>query len=78
MLKIYSNHNKQDVLYSFTAGQSFPNVQGKLLRVEINGNELSKLIEVREIPLCSIDNSYLVWHGRNAGRILQLLKELFL
>jgi len=76
MLKIYSNHNKKDISYSFTMGQSFPDVQGKLLRIEINGNELSKLMEVKEIPLCSTDNSYLVWHGRHAGRILQTLREI--
>lgn len=77
MLKIYSNHNKQDVSYSFKIGQSFPSVQGKLLRIEISGSELSKLMEAKEIPLCSTDNSQLVWHGRHAGRVLKVLRELF-
>lgn len=77
MLKIYSNHNKQDVSYSFKIGQSFPDVQGKLLRIEISSNELSKLMEAKEIPLCSVDNSYLVWHGKCAGRVLKVLRELF-
>ena len=67
MLKIYSNHNKQDVSYSFTIGQSFPDVEGKLLRIEISGNELLKLMEVKEIPLCSVNNSYLIWHGKHAS-----------
>ena len=77
MLKIYSNHNKQDVSYSFTVGQTFPDVEGKLLRIEINGNELSKLMEAKEIPLCSTNNSYLIWYGKNAGRVLKVLKELY-
>jgi hypothetical protein len=78
MIKIYCNHNKQDVIHSFTIGQSFPNVQGKLLRVEIHGNELFKLSEVKELPLNLVATSYLVWHGKHAGRILNFLKSLFL
>lgn len=78
MIKIYCNHNKQDILHSFTIGQSFPNVQGKLLRIEVNGNELSKLSEIKELPLNLISNPYLIWHGKHAGRVLNILKELFL
>jgi hypothetical protein len=77
MIKIYVNLNKQDVTYSYTAGQSFPAVEGKLLRVEVNGNELSKLMEQREIPICSADTSYLVWHGKQAGGILKILRGIF-
>lgn len=77
MLKIYCNQDKQDVTLSYTIGQTFPDVKGKLLRIEINGNELSKLMEVKEIPLCSVDNSYLIWHGKQAGSILKLLRETF-
>ncbi len=77
MLKIITNHNKQDITYSFTIGQVFPEIQGKLLRVELNGNELTRLIQEKEIPICSIDTSYLIWHGRPAGSILKLLRELF-
>jgi len=77
MLKIITNHNKQDVTYSYTIGQTFPDVQGKLLRVEISGNELVRLIHEKEIPICAIDSSYLVWHGKAAGSILKLLKEIF-
>jgi hypothetical protein len=79
MLKIYSNHNKQDVTYSFTIGQTFPDVKGKLLRIEINGKELSKLIEAWEVPLEfeSTDNPYLIWHGKQAGRVLKRLREMF-
>lgn len=77
MLKITVNYNKQEVTYSYSVGQVFPEVNGKLLRLELNGNELAKLSQQKEIPICAIDNSYLVWHGRNAGRILNLLREIF-
>lgn len=77
MLKIYSNYNKQDVSYSFSIGQAFPDVKGKLLRIEMNGKELTKLMEVKEIPLVSVDNSSLVWHGKHASRVMRVLRELF-
>lgn len=76
MVKIIANHNKIDITYSYTLGQTFPNVEGKLLRVEVNGAELSKLMEKKEIPICEI-NSYLVWHGKQAGGILKLLREIY-
>jgi hypothetical protein len=76
MLKIIANHNKQDITYSFTVGQSFPDIKGKLVSVEVSGKELSKLMEKKEIPLCSVDNSCLIWHGRQAGGILKILKEI--
>ena len=76
MLKIITNHNKQDIVYSFTIGQTFPDIQGKLLRLELNGNELLKLIQEKEIPICAIDNSYLIWHDKNAGHILKILREI--
>ena len=76
MLKIFTNHNKQDVTYSHTIGQTFPNIEGKLLRVEINGNELAKLAQAKDIPICAIDSSYLVWHGKSAGSVLKLLREI--
>lgn len=76
MLKIVVNHNKQDITYSYTLGQTFPNVEGKLLRLELSGAELAKLLETKEIPLCAIDTSYLIWHERNAGHILKLLREV--
>lgn len=76
MLKIVTNHNKQDVTYSYTIGQTFPDVQGKLLRVEISGNELSQLLKEKEIPVCGVDGSYITWHGKQAGGILKLLREI--
>lgn len=76
MLKIFANHNKQDIVYSYTVGQSFPDVQGKLLRIELNGNELLKFFQEKKLPLCAIENSYLIWHGKQAGRVLKLLREI--
>ena len=77
MIKITSNYKKQDVFYIYSSGQTFPTVEGKLISIEISGKELSKLIEKKEIPLCSLDNSSLTWRGRHAGSILKILKELF-
>ena len=76
MLKIVSNHKKQDVTYTFTVGQTFPTVEGKLVRVELSGAELAKFIEKKEIPICGVDNSCLVWHGRAAGHVLKILREV--
>ena len=75
MVKIYANHDKKNVIYSWSLGQTLPKIDGKLLRLEINGNELMKLSSVKDIPIFAIDTSYLIWHGRNAGRILKLLHE---
>ena len=77
MVRIVVNHNKQDITHTFTMGQTFPDVQGKLLSVEVSGKELSKLMEKKEIPICAADSSYLVWHGKPAGSILKMLRELF-
>jgi hypothetical protein len=76
MLKIVANHNKQDITYSFSVGQTFPCVEGKLISVEVSGKELSRLMEKKELPLCSVDNSSLIWHGRQAGSILKVLREI--
>ena len=76
MLKIVTNHNKEDIIYSYTLGQTFPNVEGKLLRVELSGAELSILLQTKEIPICNIDTSCLIWHDRHAGRILKYLREV--
>ncbi len=76
MVKIVSNHKKQDITYTYTLGQTFPAVEGKLLSVEVSGKELSKLMEKKEIPICAADSSYLVWHGKQAGGILKILREL--
>lgn len=83
MLKIFSNHNKEDIVVSFSIGQAFPKVEGKLLRIEINGAELEKLIEAKEIPLYQsivgkpVKTIYLVWNGKQCGSTLKTLQELF-
>lgn len=76
MLKIVTNHNKQDVIYSYSLGQNFPEIEGKLLRLELSGAELAKLLQTKEIPVGAVDTSYLIWHDRNAGHILKLLREV--
>lgn len=76
MLKIVTNHNKQDVTYSYSLGQEFPEVQGKLVRVELNGQELQRLLKEKEIPICAIDQAYIIWHGKQAGGILKILREI--
>ena len=77
MLKIYCNHEKEPVCHSFSVGQIFPDVKGKLIRIEINGKELAKLMEAKEIPICESEYAYLVWDGKQAGSILKVLRELF-
>ena len=77
MLKITVNCDKQNIVHSCALGQVFPNVNGKLIQLEINGKELMKLSEQKEIPICSIDTSYLIWHGKAAGHILNLLREIW-
>lgn len=76
MIKIVANHNRQEIVHSYTLGQTFPNVEGKLVSVEISGKELSKLMEKKEIPICITDSSYLIWYGKQAGSILKLLQEI--
>lgn len=74
MLKIVCNYEKQEVTYSYTLGQTFPDVKGKLLRVEANGKELEKIRESKEIPLYD-QTVYLVWNGKHAGAILKIFRE---
>lgn len=76
MLKIVTNHNKQDVTYTYTLGQTFPDVQGKLLQVELSGKELARLVQEKEIPICAIDTSCLTWNGRSAAHVLKILREI--
>lgn len=82
MVKIVINVNRQDVVLSYTVGQTFPDVKGKLISVEVSGKELQRLQEKRsldekEIPLNLPDTACLTWHGSHAGRVLRDLKELF-
>jgi hypothetical protein len=34
-------------------------------------------MEKKEIPICSVDNSCLMWLGRQAGGVLKILREIF-
>ena len=77
MLKIVINVNKHDVTHTYTVGQSFPTIEGKLISVELSGKELVQLAKKTEIPICYVDNMSLIWHGRPAGRVLKDLRELF-
>lgn len=77
MLKIVTNHNKQDITYSYTIGQNFPDIEGKLISIELSGKELQELLEIREIPVCEIDKAHLVWQGKHAGSVLKSLREIF-
>ncbi len=77
MLKITVSINKQKSTLSFSVGQTFPEVQGKLLSVEASGKELTRLLEKREIPVVFGDNTSVTWHGAPAGRALRDLRELF-
>lgn len=76
MLKIVCNHNKEDITHSFTIGQTFPDIKGKLIRIELSGNELKELFKEKDVPINNIDNSCLIWHDKNAGHILKILKEI--
>lgn len=78
MLSVYTEHNKQPIVYTYTSGQNFPDIKGKILRLELSGKELIKLSSIKEIPINAIDQSHLTWHGRSAGGILKLLKEIYL
>lgn len=75
MLKIVVNHNKENIIYSYSIGQTFPDINGKLLSIEANGKELLTLLSIKEIPLSNIDNLYLTWNRKHAGSILKLFKE---
>lgn len=82
MIKIVVNVNRQDVTLTFTVGQAFPRVEGKLVSVEVSGRELQRLQERRlqddkELPLNLPDTACLTWHSPHAGRVLRELKELF-
>jgi len=78
MLNVYTEHNKQTIIYTYTNGQSFPDIKGKLLKLELSGKELLRLTQVKEIPINAIDSSHLTWHGKSVGGILKLLREIYL
>jgi hypothetical protein len=77
MLRIIVNINRQDIVQTYTAGQSWPTLNGKLVSVEASGKELQRLQEVQEIPINAIDSASITWRGRHAGHILRTFKEIF-
>lgn len=77
MLKIVVNHNKLDVTYSFKDGRTFPEVEGKLISVELSGKELHKYLEKIDVPICEVDNAHIIWHNKHAGRVLKTLREIY-
>lgn len=77
MIKIVVNVNRQDVTLTFTVGQAFPKVEGKLVSVEVSGRELQRLQDDKELPLNLPADACLTWNSPHAGRVLRELKELF-
>lgn len=76
MLTIYTEHNKQPITYTYTFGQNFPDIKGKLIRLELSGKELQKYDEAKELPLHQLNNVYLTWHSKHVGRVLKTLREI--
>lgn len=74
MLKITTNHNHAVRVYSYTIGQNFPEIEGKLISVELSGNELKKYLETKEIPVQ--ETMHITWHDKHAGRVLKELREI--
>ena len=77
MLRIYVNVNRQDVTLSFSVGQQFPKVEGRLISVEASGKELATFLAKSETPVNVTEGMVLSWHGKFAGRALQTMRELF-
>ena len=77
MLRIYVNVRKQDVTLCFSVGQQFPKVEGRLISVEASGKELAAFLAKTETPVNVNDGMTLSWHGKNAGRALRTMRELF-
>ena len=75
MLKIVTNHNKQDITYSYTIGQTFPKIEGKLLSVELSGKELEKFLEAKELPVNEMKCA--TWYNEYAGRVLKFFREIY-
>ena len=77
MLKISVNVNKQDVALTYSAGQQFPKVDGRLISVEASGKELSAFLAKSETPVFQLDGMTITWRGKHAGRALRTMRELF-
>jgi len=77
MLKIYVNVNKQDVTLTYSVGQQFPKVEGRLIQVEASGKELAAFLAKSETPVNVVDGMALTWSGKGAGRALRAMREIF-
>lgn len=77
MLKIHVNVNRQDIVLSYSTGQQFPKVEGRLSCVEISGKELQAFLVRNGTPVVSNDGMVISWHGKHAGRALRSMRELF-
>jgi hypothetical protein len=77
MLVIYTENHRKPISHSFTLGQIFPTIQGKLLKVELSGKELLKYSEAIELPICYSPIMTLVWHPPHVGRLVKSLREIF-
>ncbi len=77
MIRIYVNINRQDVALSFSIGQRFPKVEGRLISVEASGKELVAFLAKNETPVNVTDGMVLSWHGKSVGRALRTMRELF-
>jgi len=77
VIRIYININRQDVALSFSIGQQFPRVEGRLISVEASGKELAAFLAKNETPVNVTDGMVLSWHGKNAGRALRTMRVLF-
>ena len=78
MISIVIENKKQLTTFSYNETGKFPDINGKLIKIEISGKELIKLSSIKNIPIYLIDNSCLIWHGKAAGSVLKILKELYL
>lgn len=77
MLKISVNFNQCDGVVSYSVGQRFPEVRGRLVSVEASGKELSAFLARQELPVFPVENMTIAWTGKHAGRALQVMREIF-
>jgi len=77
MLKISVNVNRQDAVLTYSAGQQFPKVEGRLISVEASGKELEAFLVRAEIPVNITAGMAITFHGKAAGRALRTMRELF-
>lgn len=77
MIRIFTNVNRQDVVLTYSSGQRFPKIEGKLVSVEASGRELNEFLSKHETPVVPNEGMVIAWHGRHARRALRTMRELF-